>query len=453
MKGNSTSNSTLNSTSSTATAAAPASTAPTLASAPVTSTLSYLIGVPDQHLSPDVMDLDNNAAAKTVRSLSIIRNKLIQQNGLISRHIRNNLYGNIDEFIDDGIFDYLETQGIEILQAKPRVNDYIAKLNTLIPEKVGACRGLFPDWIEWTYIRRLFCMPSCIEKVVDKFHERKKSFPFGCYIAWPIYDPKAYPGGRQASGNILCDEKIFLRLLYSTNGAVLDERKNELREFLETAEKVVLAVDCENSDPYKLCAVMWELKKQDPELFAKIQKTMLFDDVHTTETWRILNDFLPVPVEHILTHRVNDHKSLVDIQLTAGVAREHYCENVDSFLIASSDSDFWGLIRSLPMAKFLLLAQEEKMGECLRKTLAENAIGYYPMDSFDTAAVRTAALEAGIRKKLEEIKIDVKGMITEQIEKMKITLSDEEMTTCAQMLQERMKVYLKDGTMQVVFAG
>ncbi len=41
-------------------------------------------------------------------------------------------------------------------------------------------------------------------------------------------------------------------------------------------EKTVLVVDCENSDPYKLCAT---LKNLDYEVMQKITAIILFDDV------------------------------------------------------------------------------------------------------------------------------------------------------------------------------
>ena len=117
-----------------------------------------------------------------------------------------------------------------------------------------------------------------------------------------------------------------------------------------------MAVDCENSDPYRLCAT---LKGLDADVTAKIQKIMLFDDVNTVNAWKILESHTKIPVEHIMTERVKRTKSLVDIELTAMTCMEHYKNNVDSFIIVSSDSDYWGLISSLPDARFLVMIERK----------------------------------------------------------------------------------------------
>ena len=263
----------------------------------------------------------------------------------------------------------------------------------------------------------------------DSMHMRKRSFPFQCYMNWPIRDPRAYRQGMGASqGNVLVDDQTFLRLLYLINDTA--EPKNTLKTFLSEASEAVLAVDCENSDPYKLCAAMWELKEESPQSFSKIRKTVLFDDIHANPVWRSLDRFLPVPVEHILTQRVNDHKSLVDIQMTAGVARVHYAGGVDSFLLASSDSDYWGLIRSLPTARFMVLMEREKVSDSLTEALDSNGIGYYCIDNVDTEKVRNAALDEGVRSELPEVNLEA------VLEKMRI-----------QMGEEERKVYLLNGTL------
>lgn len=43
-----------------------------------------------------------------------------------------------------------------------------------------------------------------------------------------------------------------------------------------------------------------------------------------------------------------------------------YKNDVDSFVIVSSDSDYWGLISSLPDAHFLVMIEREKCGPDIR---------------------------------------------------------------------------------------
>ena len=69
--------------------------------------------------------------------------------------------------------------------------------------------------------------------------------------------------------------------------------KNNIYDFIDDSEKTVLVVDCENSDPYKLCAT---LKNLDYEVMQKITAIILFDDVHTATAWRILENYTRIPL-------------------------------------------------------------------------------------------------------------------------------------------------------------
>ena len=77
-----------------------------------------------------------------------------------------------------------------------------------------------------------------------------------------------------------------------------------------------------NSDPYKLYATLNNLNQE--ALLNKICKIILYDDIHTTSAWKILERFTQIPIEHVLIERIKENKSLVDIRLTTGTCREYY---------------------------------------------------------------------------------------------------------------------------------
>jgi len=56
--------------------------------------------------------------------------------------------------------------------------------------------------------------------------------------------------------------------------------------------------------------------------------------------------------------------------------------HVDSFIIVSSDSDYWGLISSLPNARFLMMIEHEKCGPDLKAALVNMGIFYCYIDDF-----------------------------------------------------------------------
>ena len=113
---------------------------------------------------------------------------------------------------------------------------------------------------------------------------------------------------------------------------------------------------------------------------------------------------MQIPVEHLVIERVKRDKSLVDIRLTARACQEHYQNEVDSFIIVSSDSDYWGLISSLPDARFLVMLEREKCGPDIRGALVESGIFYCYIDDFysgRTSDIMRSALFREMREYLE----------------------------------------------------
>ena len=451
----------------------------------IVSITAYLIGVSQDMFNREFktsvfQTLETKPEAKIIRSLCLIRHALIRHNGSIGSRLRNDAFTNIDkmpDYIDPEVFTFLSSQSIAILKTNPKVNNYLIAVNGLINERIQACKHLYPIWVEWDYIRKLFQMPKGgnekeIMKIVEEYHSSMNSYPYHRYINWPIHDPAAYSenpelNDNSTTGNVLQNDRRFLTLLYYINDATFDQFqfvndissdvKNDLAAFMENAGKVILAVDCENSDPYKLCAALGgireaALRSDDPESFSKLSKIILFDDVHTVDAWGILKNYVSVPIEHIETERVNDHKSLVDIQLTAGVAREHYANGVDSVLLASSDSDFWGLIKSIPTAHFMVLLEKEKYGSYLTEALDLNGIGYCIMDHFagNTDAIKIGALNMGVKEYLAEaVEIDLADLVIDLIDKLRITMTQKQKDAYYNRLVKNIKVAVKEGVLRL----
>ena len=240
-----------------------------------------------------------------------------------------------------------------------------------------------------------------IKAAASQYYANRWMYPYQMYINWPPQD----------EGNILYNDKKFVTLLYrwhddyfsdySKASDAGDYVKESVYDFIGESSKSVVVVDCENSDPYKLCATMRGL---DDEYLQKIQKIILFDDVHTASAWGILEDYVQIPVEHLVIERVKRDKSLVDIRLTARACQEHYQNEVDSFIIVSSDSDYWGLISSLPDARFLVMLEREKCGPDIRGALVESGIFYCYIDDFysgRTSDIMRSALFREMREYLE----------------------------------------------------
>jgi len=273
--------------------------------------------------------------------------------------------------------------------------------------RINNCKSIMPIWLNWEYIRDLFIMPnglkdSGLKAAASEYYEYKGRLPYQVYMNWPgSYD-----------GNILYNDKKFVKLLYEGHEDYFGDMskvsdagfltKSSIYQFLEDSNRVEIVVDCENSDPFKLYAMLNNLNQE--ALLDRIVKIVLYDDVHTTSAWDILNKFTQIPIEHIEIERLMERKSYLDVRLATGACKAFYKENIDAFILASSDSDYWGLINELDEARFLVMVESGKVGTAIRKTLEDSGITYCYIDDFCTGnsyEIKVEALLAEVRKTIQ----------------------------------------------------
>lgn len=362
----------------------------------IISKIAYLIGVPkkifeNEHEPPDLSwyeRLDSDKNARIIRNLCAVRSALLRNYRRISQEIYYDLKNlhTLPDLIPQEAISQLELDGLPIIKANHKVNQYIIDINTLICDRINTCKEWFPLWIKWDYIRPLFIMPkgateTGIKSVTTDYVRKCHSFPYQVYLNWELND----------KGNVLYNDKKFVDLLYQRHGEqfydvnnVMDAGnivKNSIYTFIGDSEQTVLIVDCENSDPYKLYAVLRNLNRGN---MSKIRKIILYDDANTGNAWRLLEQYVDIPIERELVERVKKSKSLVDIRLTAGACKEFYVGGADSFVIVSSDSDYWGLISALPEARFLVMVEYGSFAGDMRRKLEESGITYCYIDDFCT---------------------------------------------------------------------
>lgn len=384
-------------------------------------TMAYLLGLRKDQLReiygarcPDTLEAcEQDRDATIVRYLCKLRVQLLRNFRTVDDEMVYNL-SNIDRMPDK--FDVeniakLKSWGITIVKCNYRSELYMNDICLLINEFIPKCQHLFCDWIKFDYIKNLFYITNPQNVMKGEFNTYNRNiayYPFQLYMHW-------YPSDYS---NILYNDAKFLGILYSINKDRLDdlskvydadeETKTDIYEFIKEGKKTVIAVDCENSDAFKLCGMLNNL---DEDMVSKIEKILLFDDAHTTVAWQKLSSFVKIPVERIVSERVSEYKSLVDLKMTVGICREFYMNNVDSFILCSSDSDFWGLISEIP-ANFLVAYENQKCGECIKKKFWEHQITNCSIDDFYTGNAgglkKTVLLET-LRQHLPHI-VGMNGM-------------------------------------------
>lgn len=409
----------------------------------IVSKVAYLIGVPlrifeNEHEPPkmEVFNrLDVDKPARIIRHLCIIRTAIERNYKSINDKMRMEYRTilSMPEYVPADSLNQLSLDGINFIKkSSVKLSDHIVEINSIISNRINNCKPLFPIWINWQYIRDLFIMPDGLKEAgtkdaVSVYYADLPLYPYQMYINWKPKD----------EGNILYNDKKFVTLLYKWHDDQFTEYskvsdagdyiKNSIYDYINDSEKIVVVVDCENSDPYKLRAT---LKRLNYEYTKKISTIILFDDVHAASGWGILENFTRIPVEHILIERLKQNKSLVDIKLTARACQEYYENHVDSFIIVSSDSDYWGLISSLPKARFLVMVEREKCGPDMKNALVNKGIFYCYIDDFYTGDMEELKLSALFREMYHYIdgtvRLNVNAMFDEALRATRIEMTPAE---------------------------
>jgi len=378
----------------------------------IISKVAYLIGVkkaifeneaqPPQLSTYQALELNKNA--RIIRNLCMLRNAFEHNYGkILDMNHTQYIYSpaSMPELIPGECITGLSNDGVRVFKKMEKDPvQYIIELNKLICDRINNCKSVFPDWLKWDYVKELFVMPeglskSGAQKEAGIFYENKSYYPYSVYINWPAAD----------HGNILYNDRKFVELLYQwhmdyfTDFSKVSDAgetvKGSIYDFIDASGKLDVVVDCENSDPYRLYATFRNL---DAETTSKISKILLFDDIHTGTGWDLFDEQLPIEVEHIEISRLKQEKSLVDMTLTARCCKEYYKEGVDSFIIVSSDSDYWALIQTLNEARYLVMVEHEKCGIDMRDALAQSNIFYCYIDDFYSGNSQDLALKAMLQE-------------------------------------------------------
>ena len=193
-------------------------------------------------------------------------------------------------------------------------------------------------------------------------------------------------------------------------------------------------------------------------MLAKITKIILFNDVNASSAWNLLEKHTKATIEHQMSERVLTGKSLVDVMLVAGCCKEHYMNKVDSFLLFSSDSDYWGLISSVSTAKFLVMVEQSKVsGEVIQKMI-DSDIPFCYLDQFcqggQSHKMKVDALLSECRRFVGQHyqPVNVHEMLNVALLQTRIDLSKAESKQFYERYIKAMKLQIDtDGTINIVF--
>lgn len=437
----------------------------------LTMKVAYILGVHEQYLQRDfrtedspekytelLESLKKDKAATIIRSLTRLRTALMQHFQQTDREIKYALKNLSSlEFYDKKDIDFLMNCGIYIEKANYTAEKYMMDFCKLLSERIGNIDHLFnKDWERFDLIRHMIIIPKYAQQGVLKkeharYHANINAYPYQVYI----YD---LPDGE---GNLLFHDERFLQTLvlshheqYIANSNCIDADssiKGDIYDFINRSQNTIIAVDCENSDVYKLLGLIRSLKE---EMLQKVSKIILFDDIHTTLGWRLFEEYAKIPVEHIMVDRLVHRKSLVDIALAVNVTKRFYEGEADSFILCSSDSDYWPLISSLPQADFLIMYEYNLMSQAAKSALSENGYYYCSLDVFCTGNIDDfvkAVLFTAVQKELEQLpELDTHTIVEKAFMQADIEASPEEIKRFHEKYLKKLTLQLNNGKVHLV---
>ena len=421
----------------------------------IVSRIAYLTGVDAKYfgLEHDGMNpqfyrsvyekLDADKEARIVRSLCRLRTKMQRNFKAICTEMNSDVK-NIDslpDLIPLEIIGSLESDGVSIVRPRKRPEDYIVDIHNYLLPHVPNCQKFFPSWVKWIYIRNLFFIPrgnttDGNREAAKLYYEYRDLYPYQAYINWQ-------PDERD--GNILRDDAKFLPILYERNRDKFydmskvteagDEAVDDPSEFFAEAERVLIAIDCENADPCKVIGVIKELSRLN--LIKKVAKIILVDDEHTSSQWRALRRNENLPLEYYMTDRVKDDKSAVDVALTIKFYRDFVQAKaegvpIDSAIIISSDCDFWPLIELTPEVRFMVMLEYDNCSQSYYQRLQNNDVPFLYIDEYFGAGnleLKTEIVLQEVIRGIEEehlSKINIFSVINRALTKLELKMTDSE---------------------------
>ena len=410
----------------------------------IVSRVAYLIGINEHYFANegklykqeifDQMKINKNA--RIIRNLCLLRTRIERAYQLINNAIksgRRNVFL-MEEYVPQDALTSLSNDGVRLSVKDGAAPVYaIIEINKLISDRINNCKTLFPTWLRWDYLKDIFVMPDGLTVAgataeAKVYYEHLEVYPFKAYVNIP-----ATP-----NGNILLNDRKFVSLLYEWNANtftdvtkvmdVSDYVKSSIYDFIDKGNKIDIIVDCENSDVFNFISMLRSLEWDDH--LEKINQIILINDVHTSIGWPELSAYTDIPVNHMMTERIKSDKSVVDAELITTVYEECYDNGVDSFVLLSSDSDYWTLIKRLKKAKFLVMVEHMKCGPDLKNALEENSIFYCYLDDFysgeETDTIKKALLMKYLSDQLKERDFNLKEIFSNALWDMRLNMTEGE---------------------------
>lgn len=180
------------------------------------------------------------------------------------------------------------------------------------------------------------------------------------------------------------------KVLKDTNHNIVIENKNfsipvftnGIKAYL--TKDVEMFVDCDNTEFFIFFNFVLGV-----ESVTKIKSIYLFADKKSNFLWKMFKSMYQghIDIQVISVDRIKDNKSVVDLVLTKTVCECYYTKGLSKAILVSSDSDFFGLIHSLPEIDFMVAYNKERVNEEYLQFLREKHIPYIDLSNLNIKSI------------------------------------------------------------------
>lgn len=110
----------------------------------------------------------------------------------------------IPDLVPEEHISQLRKDSIDFIKINKPLIWHQIEINRLISDRINNCKELFPLWINWSYLRKLFIMPDGLsedgnEQASQLYYANKKYYPYQVYVNWnpadeeyPVFRRKVY---------------------------------------------------------------------------------------------------------------------------------------------------------------------------------------------------------------------------------------------------------------------
>lgn len=429
------------------------------------SKVAYLIGVPKKFFTQEdsrfnyeiFKQLDLAKPCRILRNLCAVRTQILRNYKQINLRAKEGLYelSNV-EHIDSEALLQLARDNASFVKNKNRfASDHLAEIERILTDRINNVRVWIPDWFEFECFKKLVLMPN--QDDIHYYHDRVETYPYQMYVNFHTAEENA-----DDRAKLLTNDYVFCISVYQHNGKyfnesaslrdVPEEGKELLMQFFEL-HKTCMIVDCENISIAKFAHMLRSLGDRVDAL----EKVIFVTGTNSSTAWTAeLMSGYRCPVEVHQTQRILNHKSLVDGSLIAKCFIERYENQVNGFLLCSSDSDFSVLFENIPGVDFFVMVEEDNVASSYEDYMDEKNIDFTYLDFFysgDRGSLNRIVLSE-IKKMVPTVVFNINSLLEQALYQtcLSVDFTDEQRKTFTQKYLKTAKlVFESNGDTKIEF--